>query len=230
MEFGLSASEGRSQRKYILFALIFLIGSGVVWYFAGRNVQQTTYLPHWFCYLGNRTLVLTHLTTDLIIGISYLSISLTLGYLVWRTHGSIPPSHWMMLAFGTFIIACGGTHIVEAITLWKPIYWFSAYVKIITASASLATAVALPFTVPVIQSRLHDAGLAAMRERELESANQQLELANIHLAGLAAELRQMDEMKARREKSDGPKKWKPCTGSLSVRSTAIMRIGSTPSI
>ena len=149
MDFGFSASEGRSQRKYILFALTFLAGSGVVWYFAGRSVEQTTYLPHWFCYLGNRTLILTHLTADLIIGVSYLSISLALGYLVWRTHGDLP-FHWMMLAFGTFIIACGGTHFVEAITLWKPIYWFAAYMKIVTATASLATAIALPFIVPTI--------------------------------------------------------------------------------
>lgn len=217
MDFGLSASEGRSQRKYILFALMFLIGSGVVWYLAGRSVQQTNYLPHWFCYLGNRTLVLTHLTTDLIIGMSYFSISLTLGYLVWRTHGSIP-FHWLMLAFGAFIIACGGTHIVEAITLWKPIYWFSAYLKIITASASLATAIALPFTVPMIQRRLREADLSATRERELESANQQLEMANTHLAGLAAELRQMDEMKARflaQEAADiGDWQWDIKTGKV----------------
>ncbi len=196
MDFGLSASEGRSQRKYILFAMTFLAGSGVVWYFAGRSVEQTTYLPHWFCYLGNRTLILTHLTADLIIGISYLSISLALGYLVWRTHGDLP-FHWMMLAFGTFIIACGATHFVEAITLWKPIYWFAAYMKIVTATASLATAIALPFIVPTIQRKLRDASLSSLRKRELEAANQQLELANAHLAGLAAELREMDEMKSR---------------------------------
>jgi PAS domain S-box-containing protein len=171
-------------------------------------------LPHWFCYLGNRTLILTHLTADLIIGISYFSISLTLGYLVWRTRGSVP-FHWMMLAFGAFIIACGGTHIVEAITLWKPIYWFSAYMKMITAAASLATAIALPFTVPLILNRLRE---TSTRKRELESANQQLESANIHLAGLAAELRQMSEMKTRffaQEAADiGDWQWDIKTGKV----------------
>jgi len=217
MDFGLGSSEGRSQKKYILLALGFLLSSAVAWYFAGRSVEQTNYLPHWFCYLGNRTLVITHLTADLVIGVSYLAISLTLGYLVWRTHGSIP-FHWMMLAFGTFIIACGGTHFVEAITLWKPIYWFSAYVKVVTASASLATAIALPFTVPLIRSKLRDASLSSDRKRELESANRQLEIANNHLAGLASELRQMDEMRSRflaQEAADiGDWQWDIKTGTV----------------
>ena len=200
-----------------MFALTFLVGSAMVWYLVGRSVSQTNYLPHWFCYLGNRTLILTHLTSDLIIGISYLSISLTLGYLVWRTHGSIP-FHWMMIAFGTFIIACGGTHFVEAITLWKPIYWFSAYVKVITASASLATAIALPFTVPLIQSKVRDAALSSQRKRELESANKQLESANAHLAGLTSDMRHIDEMKTRflaQEAADiGDWQWDIKTGTV----------------
>lgn len=217
MDSGLSASGGRSQRKYIMFALTFLAGSAMAWYLVGRSVSQTNYLPHWFCYLGNRTLILTHLTSDLIIGISYLSISLTLAYLVWRTHGTIP-FHWMMIAFGTFIIACGATHFVEAITLWKPIYWFSAYVKVITASASLATAIALPFTVPLIQSKVRDAALSSQRKRELESANKQLELANDHLAGLASDMRHIDEMKTRflaQEAADiGDWQWDVKTGEV----------------
>lgn len=184
----------QSQRKYVLIVLSILLGSGVLWYAVGRGVESATYLPHTFCYLGNSTLIFTHLSADLVIGFSYVAISLTLAYLVWRNHGSIP-FHWMMLAFGTFIIACGGTHFMEAVTLWKPVYWLSAYVKVITAAASLTTAIALPFTVPLIQKKLRDANLSAERKRELESTNEQLQIANAHLAGLAFELRQLDEVK-----------------------------------
>ena len=39
----------------------------------------------------------------------------------------------MFLAFGAFIIACGGTHFVEIFTLWVPAFWFAGNVKLITA-------------------------------------------------------------------------------------------------
>jgi two-component sensor histidine kinase len=39
---------------------------------------------------------------------------------------------------------------MEVVTVWKPVYVFSAAVKIFTALASLMTAVVLPFNVPTI--------------------------------------------------------------------------------
>ena len=62
------------------------------------------------------------------------------------------PFHWMFLAFGSFIVACGGTHLMEVITVWKPVYVFSAFIKVICALVSVATAVLLPSTVPQILS------------------------------------------------------------------------------
>jgi hypothetical protein len=40
------------------------------------------------------------------------------------------PFHWIFLAFGLFIIACGGTHFMEVVTIWKPVYVFSAAVPL----------------------------------------------------------------------------------------------------
>ena len=54
----------------------------------------------------------------------------------------------MFLAFGLFILACGGTHLMEAVTIWIPVYILSAAVKVLTAIVSLTTAAVLPFTVP----------------------------------------------------------------------------------
>ena len=45
--------------------------------------------------------------------------------------------------FGVFIIACGMTHFVAVLTLWTPVYWLAGDVKVITAMASVGTAVAL---------------------------------------------------------------------------------------
>ena len=69
------------------------------------------FLPHGHCYLWKPALVWLHVTSDLLIGVSYVAISVTLAYLVKRIRDI--PFNWMFLAFGLFIIACGMTHFME---------------------------------------------------------------------------------------------------------------------
>ena len=105
------------------------------------------FLPHAVCYLWDPALLMLHAVTDALIGLSYVTISATLAYLVYRARRDIP-FHWMILAFGTFIVACGFGHFAELYTLWVPRYWLSGSVKVVTALASVATAVVLPPLVP----------------------------------------------------------------------------------
>lgn len=77
----------------------------------------------------------------------------------------------MFLAFGLFIIACGGTHFMEVVTIWIPDYVVSAVVKVFTALASVTTAVALPITVPRIltlvrQAKVSDQAVTNLRASE----------------------------------------------------------------
>ncbi len=123
----------------------FLLWPALVALLFGSN----DYLPHVFCYLRRPALVWSHVTADSLIGLAYLAISVTLAYLVYKARRDMP-FHWIFLAFGLFIIACGGTHFMEVVTIWKPVYVFSAAVKIFTALASLMTAVVLPFKIPTI--------------------------------------------------------------------------------
>src|SRR5205085_5431809 len=98
------------------------------------------------------------------------------------------PFHWMFLAFGLFIVACGGTHFVETLTVWVPVYVFSAAVKIFTALAAISTALILPFTVPRVLSLVQKAKTSEemtaqlrRREEEMHLQNAQLEAANKEL-------------------------------------------------
>src|SRR5919202_6024615 len=103
-----------------------------------------SFLPHGLCYLWNSGLVWLHLVSDVLIGLSYVAISATLAYLVNRARRDIP-FHWVFVAFGLFIVACGSTHFMEAWTTFRsPVYWLAGYLKLITAVASVATAVVLP--------------------------------------------------------------------------------------
>ena len=144
------------------------------------------FLPHGFCYLWNKPLLLTHLWSDLLIGISYVVISFVLALLVHRTRRDIPFSV-VFVAFGLFIVTCGMTHFMEVWTLWRPVYWLSGGVKVVTAAASVATAVAMPFMLPKVHTTIRDAKLS--RERELAGARADaLAEQNATLEALAADL------------------------------------------
>jgi hypothetical protein len=78
--------------------------------------------------------------SNTLIGLAYLSISAVLTYLVWRVK---LPFSAVYLAFGVFILACGMTHFLDVATVWHPIYWADAGVRVVTAGASVGTAILL---------------------------------------------------------------------------------------
>src|SRR5579871_1367900 len=157
-------------------------------------VFSERYMPHAFCYLEKPALIWTHVLADLSIGLSYTAISMSLGFLLYKGRHEIP-FRWMFVAFGVFIIACGGTHFIETVTVWVPVYFFAALVKIFTALASVCTAVVLPFTIPDILDVLHQAKTSESRRRELEVV---LEERNEAQLSLRKSNRQLEEqVKAR---------------------------------
>jgi PAS domain S-box-containing protein len=192
-----------SLRKYLLTGGIALLTTAALWPLLGRNASA--FLPHWYCFLGDRPLIYSHLLADLVIGLSYVAISVTLAWIVYRANRTIP-FHWLFLAFGTFIIACGATHFMEVVTLFKPLYWLAAYVKGITAAASLATAVALPLVTPKILQHVEAAALSEDRGVRLQAANRELERK-------AEELKEVDQLKtgliAQRAANLGTWEWRP---------------------
>ena len=143
-------------------------------------LESDGFMPHGHCYLWQPKLVALHVISDGLIGIAYVAISVTLAYLVYRARDDIPFS-WMLLAFGAFIVACGATHFMEVWTLWHPTYWLAGNVKLLTAFASVTTAIALPPLVPRVLGAVHaqrvaeerSAELAVARERERSLRNEQ---------------------------------------------------------
>ncbi|MDX2240356.1 MAG: ATP-binding protein [Leptolyngbyaceae cyanobacterium bins.302] len=145
------------------------------------------FIPHGHCYLWKPGLVWLHVTSDSLIALAYVAISATLAYLVHKTRQEIP-FHWMFLAFGTFIVACGSTHFMDVWTLWHPTYWLSGALKVVTAIASVTTAITLPFLVPQALALVESAKLSEERRSHLETANHKLEALN-------EQLKQVDQLK-----------------------------------
>ncbi len=127
-------------------------------------VTSKEFMPHGFCYLWDRHLIWLHLVSDVLIALAYFSIPITLLYFVRKKRDL--PFHWMFLMFGLFIVACGSTHVLEIWNLWHSDYWLAGIVKLITAFASIITAILLFQLVPK--------ALALPSPEVLKEANQNL--------------------------------------------------------
>jgi signal transduction histidine kinase len=163
-----------------------------------RSMMSSQFLPHVYCYLYDKQLIALHMSADALIWLSYVTIALTLTYMVRRARREIPFS-WLFLAFGTFIIACGFTHFMEIVVLWKPLYWLAGDVKLLTALASVVTAIALPSVVPQILAMVRAAHVSEDRRIRLASANEDLQ----HLSANLLSAQDGERRRIARELHDG---------------------------
>lgn len=138
-------------------------------------------MPHEYCYQREPSLIWLHVVSDLLIGVAYVTIASTLGYLVYKASKGIP-FHGVFLAFGLFIVSCGFTHFMEIWVIWEPVYWLSGYVKVVTALASVATAIGLFPLLPKVFRLVDAARRSEERRIEIEQLNSELERFNYSVA------------------------------------------------
>ncbi|HEX2099961.1 MAG TPA: ATP-binding protein [Candidatus Synoicihabitans sp.] len=112
----------------------------------------SAFLPHGFCYRWDATLVWLHVISDALIALAYFSIPASLVYFVRRRKDVA--FGWMFACFALFILSCGATHVMGIWTVWEPAYWWSGWVKALTALASVPTAYLLATRVVPIALRL----------------------------------------------------------------------------
>ena len=158
------------------------------------------YAPHGYCLFWQPQLLWTHILADTLIALSYFSIPLALVALVRRRHDL--GFGWIFWCFATFILACGLTHVLSIVTLFYPEYGVEALVKLVTAAASLATAVMLWLRLPTLvripsAERLKEANgeLAAM-VAERDAALAELQAAVTQREKVEAALLQAQKLEA----------------------------------
>jgi len=121
--------------------------------------------PHGICLLWRPELLWTHVVSDVLIFLAYMTIPAALAVILRRRKDI--PYGWMIWSFALFITACGFTHLMGVWTLWRPDYGVEALVKVVTALASVATAIALWTLIPLAVSLPSPAQLQLVN-RELE--------------------------------------------------------------
>jgi PAS domain S-box-containing protein len=158
----------------------FVLLSVAIWAAAkseiGGSLFSTDFLAHQYCYLRQPGLIWTNAISDGLIWISYLGIAASLTVLLRKTQNLLL-FRWIFVAFGLFIVACGFTHFFEMVTIWSPMYWMSTSVKVLTAAASLATAIAFAPLVPRAAGaiRLYHQAYAKSEEQRVETLSKLLD-------------------------------------------------------
>jgi len=133
-----------------------------------HQLLSADFMPHGFCYLWDPRILWLHVVSDALIALSYYCIPLILIYFI-RKNRDLPFNNifWM---FGTFILACGTTHVMEIWNVWHGSYLIAGVIKAVTAAISLLTAAMLVPLVPKVMSlpeRMFLHGLNRKLEQEI---------------------------------------------------------------
>jgi two-component sensor histidine kinase len=123
-------------------------------------------------------LLVIHGASDALMAAAYVSIALALLSFIRRSPDF--RFNWFFGMFAAFILSVGLTHILGAITLWRPWHGLFGTVKLITAGISVATAIVIWPLIPRLVA-LPSPARYASANRRLQKAMDALEQSNAEL-------------------------------------------------
>ena len=112
----------------------------------GNWLFPQEFMPHGYCYLWDPSILWQSVLSNAVVGISYYCIPLAIVYFIKKRKDL--DFHWIFLMFSAFIFACGTTHFINIMSIWRPAYRFEAGVMSITAFFSAATLISLVKLMP----------------------------------------------------------------------------------
>lgn len=136
-------------------------------HFFSNLFKAENWPPRWHCGIWTEFHGWLYIISDVLIALAYFTIPFLLVHFILRKKNvPFPKIFWL---FGTFILACGTTHLIDALIFWVPIYRVSAIVRLLTALASWGTIYALYRILPDAFSLKTPAELeAVVQERTSE--------------------------------------------------------------
>ncbi len=105
------------------------------------------WMPRWACGQWEPWEGWLYIVSDVLIALAYFAIPAIIAGYVWKRKSELPFLNIFWLFF-LFIFLCGTTHLIDAIIFWKPVYQFSAFVRLATAIVSWGTVVTLILILP----------------------------------------------------------------------------------
>lgn len=129
--------------------------------------DSASFMPHGHCYLWQADILWLNVISDAVIAISYFIIPAFLVYLVKKRKDF--RFNWIFVMFALFIVACGGTHIMDIWTVWNPVFAWQGVVKLFTAIISLATAFSM---IPLVKKALLLPSINDLEDKQKELTKQ----------------------------------------------------------
>lgn len=124
-----------------------------------------SFMPHGMCYAWQPKILWLNVASDAAIALAYFSIPIALFHFL--RHRTDAPFRGVVLMFSVFILACGLTHAMSIVTVWNGYYGIQGMLKLVTALASIGTAIMLYPVMPKL--------LALRSPVELEESNEALQ-------------------------------------------------------
>ena len=149
------------------------------------NLLTGDFMPHRMCYMDDAGVLWLNVVSDALTALAYYLIPVLLFYFIRRRRDV--GFRWIFAAFGVFILACGTTHLLGAVTVWNPVYRLEGLVKAITAAASMGTLLILARMMPEILSLPSPAQLAAVN-RQLADEIEERRTAEMQVRSMNEEL------------------------------------------
>ena len=110
-------------------------------------LDTSSWPPRWHCGKWTEFHGWLYIISDLLIFSAYFAMPVIIvRYIVSRTNARF---HKVYILFAAFILACGFTHLLDAVSFWYPVYRFNALARFITGLISWTTVYYLIKLLPV---------------------------------------------------------------------------------
>lgn len=151
---------------------------------------DTIFVAHGYCLSWDSDLIALHVGSDLLIALAYYTIPI--GLLFFTVRRRDLDVNGLLFLFAGFILLCGTTHLIAAVTIWEPIYVLDGWMKLSTALVSVATSITLWMQLPTLlripsPADLHRANAELVREvADRRAAEQRIKKMNAELEARVA--------------------------------------------
>jgi two-component system, LuxR family, sensor kinase FixL len=88
--------------------------------FLAALFSENSFTPHGFCLAWEPLVLWLHVISDSVVALAYYTIPFAILYFMARRQDLAFRSIFALT--GTFILACGTTHVMDVVTLWYPVY------------------------------------------------------------------------------------------------------------
>jgi light-regulated signal transduction histidine kinase (bacteriophytochrome) len=141
-----------------------------------RWFDSNHFMPHGHCYFWTPGVLWMHVVSDILVTMAYFAIPFVLLHIARQRRDL--PFKGLFICFSVFIVACGLTHVMNVWNVWNTAYWLEGAMKVLTAAASVPTAILLWRALPGV--------LSLPSHKQLREANESLARANRELEAFTA--------------------------------------------